>query len=144
VLLRQLMDECPEKLDAVFEQHIPKLKHAAENSVDAYAIESFLLNLEVFDLCSNHLLVDTLRSISLRTLRYVRIGLASNPDAMTGSVKTWVALHRAISKRDLDVVLEMLQKRIAASRDSALHALAPKSGVSRRSAAQSARSLPAE
>lgn len=144
VLVRQLMEECPERLDAAFVRHIPKVKHAATDSVDAYAIASFLLNLDVFDLCNNKLLAETLRSISLRTLRYVRIGLAASPDTMTGSVKTWLALHRAIAKRDLDMVLETLQKRIAASRDAALRALAPKASVSRRNAAQAARSLPVE
>ena len=103
VLLRQLMEECPAKLDAVFERHIPKLKRAAEDSVDAYALASFLLNMDVFQLCSNRLLVDTLVSISLRTLRYVRIGLAANPESIPGSVedldgaapRRWQARSRA-------------------------------------------------
>ena len=144
VLLRQLMEECPAKLDAVFERHIPKLKRAAEDSFDAYALASFLLNMDVFQLCSNRLLVDTLVSISLRTLRYVRIGLAANPESVPGSVKTWTALHRAVGKRDLELVLETLEKRIGTSRDAALHALEPKSRVSRRNAAHPVRSLPAE
>ena len=38
-----------------------------------------LLNLAMTDLSSNRLIVDLLTSISLRTLRYVRLGLATDP-----------------------------------------------------------------
>ena len=33
ILLRQLMEECPAELDAVFESHMPKLRKAAETGV---------------------------------------------------------------------------------------------------------------
>ena len=128
ILLRQLMEECPAELDAVFDSHMPKLRKAAEAGTDAYALASFLLNLEITELCANRLVVDLLTSISLRTLRYVRLGLASEPTAIPAKVKSWSALQRAVVKRELDLVLQTAQRRIAGSRDAALKALAPEKG----------------
>lgn len=125
ILLRQLMEERPAQLEAVFERHMPRIHHAAEESVDAFARESFLLNLAMADLCSNHLVVELLTSIALRTLRYVRLGLAANPGSMQGSVQTWQALQRAIVKRDIERVLKTAHKRIEISRDAAVGAIAP-------------------
>ena len=72
VMLRLLMEERPADLEAVFAKHMPILAKAAEQSVDDFAVAGFLMNFAMFDLCSNLLLVDLLKSIGLRTLRYVR------------------------------------------------------------------------
>ena len=125
VLLRLLMETCPDELEAVFERHMPLIRRAAEESVDAYSLASFSLNLEITQLCSNRLVVDLLTSISLRTLRYVRMGLAANPDTIADKVKTWSAMQRAIVKRDKDLVVVTAQRRIESSRDAALQALEP-------------------
>jgi DNA-binding GntR family transcriptional regulator len=125
IMMKILMEECPDKLDAVFARHLPKIRKAVEDSTDAYAIASFLLNLDIFDLCSNRLLAETLTSISLRTLRYARLGLAAEPAVLPGKVKTWSALQRAVAKRDMDHVLETLKRRIESSRDAAVRALEP-------------------
>lgn len=126
ILLTQLMQERPEDLIAVFDLHMPKIVKAAEaGSVDDYTLESFLLNLAMTELSTNRLIVDLLTSISLRTLRYVRLGLAANPDLLRTSQRSWRALQRAVSSRDIAVVLETAQKRIERSRDSALHAMKP-------------------
>jgi DNA-binding GntR family transcriptional regulator len=102
---------------------MPRLAKAAEESVDAYAVESFLLNFAIVDLCANKLLVDMLQSISLRTLRYVRLGLSAAPQSIPGSLKTWRALHNAVQKHDEELLLSLAQKRLDEARDAALRAL---------------------
>jgi DNA-binding GntR family transcriptional regulator len=126
ILLQQLMETRPVELQAVFERHMPKIVKAAdESSVDDYTLQSFLLNLAMTELSSNGVIVDLLTSISLRTLRYVRLGLAANPELMRSSQKTWRALQRAVERRDIAGVLETARKRIEGSRDAAVRAIAP-------------------
>jgi DNA-binding GntR family transcriptional regulator len=125
IMLRQLMEDCPAELEAVFERHVPRIAGAAKQSADAYACESFLLNLAMTKLCSNRLIVELLTSISLRTLRYMRLGLAANPSAIPGSVESWRALQHAISSRDIDAVLRTAHRRIMGSRDAAVRAIEP-------------------
>jgi DNA-binding GntR family transcriptional regulator len=135
VLLQQLMDERPDDLNAVFDRHIPRLAQASDDgSVDDYTLQSFLLTLAMTDLCTNRVVVDLLTSLSLRTLRYVRLGLAANPSLIQGSLKTWRALQRAVAHKDIPAVLEMAQLRIAASRDAAVRAIATPHAPARRTA----------
>ena len=125
ILLQQLMDERPAEMRAAFSSHMPKLAKAAEEgSVDDYTLESFLLNLAMTDLSRNRLIVDLLTSISLRTLRYVRLGLAADPDLLRTSLKSWRALQRAVERQDIGAVLSTARKRIAGSRDAAVRAMA--------------------
>ena len=125
ILLQQLMDERPAEMRAAFSSHMPKLAKAAEEgSVDDYTLESFLLNLAMTDLSRNRLIVDLLTSISLRTLRYVRLGLAADPDLLGTSLKSWRALQRAVDRQDIAAVLSTARKRIAGSRDAAVRAMA--------------------
>lgn len=143
ILLRELMEEKPEALDALFDELMPKLSKAVQElAVDAYASATFLANLAMAGMSRNRLVADLLNSISLRTLRYVRLGLASHPDSLESSIKTWRALQRAVAKRDIDAVLQTARKRIESSRDTAVRALTPvspknKAAVSRRSVASS-------
>lgn len=123
LLLAQAMDENPEQLDDVFARHMPRLAEAAAQGVDAYALEGFLLNIAVFDLCGNRLLGDMLKSISLRTLRYVRLGLAGSPQSMGQSLRTWRMLQRAIQRRDIPKVLDTARRRMSSTRDAAVRAL---------------------
>jgi DNA-binding GntR family transcriptional regulator len=146
IFLRQLMEKRPADVDAVFERHMPKIMAAAEQSVDDYTLQSFLLNIALLDLSENKLISDLLASISLRTLRYVRLGLAEDPDRIATAVKSWRALQRAVARRDIDEVLQMAGRRIDASRDAAVRAIvapsAPASPVSRKTASSPARSRP--
>lgn len=133
ILLQQLMQERPAELLAAFERHMPKIAKAAEEgSVDDYTLQSFLLNLAMTDLSTNRLIVDLLTSISLRTLRYVRLGLAANPDLMRSSLKTWRSLQRAVERKDIAAVLETARNRIEGSRDAAVRAIAPAPGPDRK------------
>lgn len=126
IYLRQLMEGRAAEVEAVFDRHMPALARAAERqSVDDYALESFLLNLDLLALSEGRLIADLLASISLRALRYVRLGLAANPGRIASAVRSWGALQRAVVRRDVEAVLETAVSRINASRDSALHALAP-------------------
>jgi len=142
ILLRQLMDQRPAEVEAVFERQMPRIVAAAESgSVDAYALESFVLNMALFELAGNRLVADLLASISLRTLRYVRLGLAVGPERLPIAVKSWRALQRAVGRRNIDEVLDTAAKRIDASRDAALRALLPAPG--RPAASGKASSAPA-
>jgi DNA-binding GntR family transcriptional regulator len=124
IFLRQLMERRPAELEAVFERHMPRLVAAAEQqSVDAYALESFLLNTAMLSLADNRLIGDLLASISLRTLRYVRLGLAADPSRIPLAVKTWRDLQRAVKRRDEEAVLDTATRRIESSRDAAVRAI---------------------
>lgn len=128
-MLEQVMRENSDGLQDVLDERMPKLAKAAEESVDAYAVESFLLNFAIVDLCANRLLVDMLQSISLRTLRYARLGLSAAPQSIPASLKTWRALQNAAQKRDEKLLLSVAQKRLDEARDAALRALKMKPGV---------------
>lgn len=141
VLLRQLMEDRPADLEALFTAHMPALEKAAETSVDAYAVESFLLNLEMAGLGSNRLLVDLLMSISLRTLRFVRMGLAAGGQDLHSGVRGWRSLQRAVARRDVEQVLDTAAKLIAAVRDAAI-AAAGAEGVA--AVAPAAKAVPAK
>lgn len=123
ILLEQVMQDRPADLDAVFAQFLPRLAKASTESPEAYAVQSFLFNLSIVDLCSNRLVVDQLKAISLRTLRYVRLGMASSPQAVTRSLKSWHAFHAAVAKRDVPLIIEMSTKRIGAIRDLSVAAI---------------------
>ncbi len=124
ILLRELMEEQADALDAQFESFMPAINKAAEESaVDAYTSATFLASMAMTGLSRNRLVVDLLNSISLRTLRYVRVGLATHPALLDSSVKTWRALQRAVARRDIDAVLQTARKRIESSRDAAVRAL---------------------
>ena len=139
IMLRQLMAERPIELQAAFERHMPKLTSAADEvSVDNYTLESFLLNLAMTDLSSNRLIVDLLTSISLRTLRYVRLGLAADPGLLRTSLKSWRALQLAVKRRDIAAVLDTARKRIGGSRDAAVRAISPPGSATRKKASSGA------
>ncbi|KDP88238.1 GntR family transcriptional regulator [Cupriavidus sp. SK-3] len=128
-MLEQVVRENSDGLQEVLDERMPKLAKAAEESVDAYAVESFLLNFAIVDLCANRLLVDMLQSISLRTLRYARLGLSAAPQSIPASLKTWRALQNAAQKRDEKLLLSVAQKRLDEARDAALRALKMKPGA---------------
>jgi len=126
IYLRQLMQDRADQLEAVFEKHMPELTRAAERkSVDDYALASFMLNMDMLALSEGRLIADLLASISLRALRYVRLGLAADPDRIVSAVASWRALQQAVVRRDVDEVLETAVSRIHASRDSAVRAVQP-------------------
>lgn len=123
ILLEQVMQDRPADLATVFEVHLPRLESAARESTEAYAVENFLLNLAITDLCSNRLVVDQLKAMSLRTLRYIRLGFAVTPEAMQRSIKGWRAFQAAVTKRDTPLVIELAAKRIRSIRDLAVTAV---------------------
>ena len=126
MLLAQVAAERRAELAAVFATHVPRLGRAAAEGVDAYALEGFLLNDAVFDLCGNRLLADMLKSISLRTLRYVRMGLGLSERTIPRSLRTWAALRRAIERGTVEDVIAVARARMDDTRDAAVHALAAK------------------
>jgi len=148
VLLRQIMEDKPAALEALFAARMPALAKSAETSVDAYAVETFLLNLEMGNLGSNKLLVDILASISLRTLRFVRMGLEAGGQDLASSMRGWRALQRAVARRDVELVLDTAAKRIADVRDAAITAAGVEAATAaaqptRAAAAKTRRAAPA-
>ncbi len=126
ILLEQLMQERAADLRAVFETYMPKIAKAVDDdSVDDFTLQTFVLNLAMTELSKNRIIVDLLTSISLRTLRYVRLGLAADPALMHLSLRSWRALQRAVERRDIEAVLKTARKRIQGSRDAAVRALTP-------------------
>lgn len=123
VLLRQLMDERAAELEQALATHIEQLSRAAKESSEAFAVGSFQLNLAIADLCPNRLLANLLKSIALRTLRYVRLGRADNPRSVPASLRTWRTLHQAVAGRDTDAVLTIAAARIDEIRRTSVRAL---------------------
>lgn len=144
IFLRRLMERRPAEAEAVFERYIPKIiKTAQDRSVDSYVLESFLLNMALLELSDNRLVGELLASTSLRTLRYVRLGLAADPDRILLAVKNWRALQRAVVRRNLEEILEITLKRLDTSRDAAVRAIVPPAALSSgKSASGPARSRP--
>lgn len=124
-MLEQVCNETPAELEALLAERLPRLAKAADESPDAYAVESFLLNFAAVDLCRNRLLVDLLQSISLRTLRYVRLSMVAAPQSIRTSLKRWRALHKAIVSRDNETLLSLAAQRLDEARDAAVQAVVP-------------------
>jgi len=123
LLFKQVMDTRPEQLERLLERFIARLKDAQQASSETYAVESFLLNLQIIDLCDNRIVVDLLKSISLRTLRYVRLGRVTRPATIDQSLRSWATLQRAVAARDTAAVLKVAAQRIQEMRDVAVQAL---------------------
>lgn len=144
LMLRQLMEERPAELEQLLAEHIVRLRRAAAESADAFAVGSFLLNLAIADLCGNRLLADLMKSIALRTLRYVRLGRVANPRRIPQSLKTWAALQQAVAARDTEQVLAIAAARITEIREASVRALksADPARPATRSAARTAPAAP--
>lgn len=141
-LLRQVLQDNPASLLAVFDEHMPRLRRAAARSLDAYALAGFLLNFAVFEACRNALLGDMLKSISLRTLRYLRMGLAHGSNALPDSMRSWKTLHEAIASGPPELIIATAQRRIHVARDAAIDAL-QEQAPARRSSSRTGRKIPA-
>jgi DNA-binding GntR family transcriptional regulator len=126
-MLEEVARETPAELEALLTAHLPKLKKAAGESADAYAVESFLLNFGTVNLCRNRLLVDVLHSISLRTLRYVRLGFVASPQAIRTSYEAWRELQQAAANHDVEQLISLASSRLDEAREAAIQALEPKS-----------------
>lgn len=128
-LLRQIMADCPEQLQALLERYIPILEDARAASGEAYSVQSFLLNLEIADLSRSRIINDMLKSVALRTLRYVRLGRVTFPDTLSVSMHNWQKLLAAVRARDTDKVLKLAGDQIRKVRDVAVRALEERTGA---------------
>lgn len=122
-MLRDVALENPAALEALLGEHLPKLARAADESADAYAVESFLLNFSTVSLCRNRLLTDILHSISLRMMRYVRLGFVTSPRSIRESFKAWNALYEAATRRDVEQIVSLASARLDQARETATRAL---------------------
>lgn len=123
VLLAQLMQDQPLVLAHVLTRHLKTMAIVARESPEAYAVESFLLNLEIVGLASNRLIASLLRSIALRTLRYVRLGRSTNPASVRASLRTWRRILRAVRAGNTPEVLDIASAHIDEIRVTSLLAL---------------------
>ncbi|WP_321930448.1 GntR family transcriptional regulator [Paraburkholderia guartelaensis] len=138
-LIEELLAERPEELGKVFDEHVKALERTMNESLDAYVLEGFLLNFAVFDLSSNLVLADMLKSISLRVLRYNRLAFAMHPGSIAQSIRGWRDLRRAVASRDLARVLKCVRARMDTSRDNAIRAVEkPEGGTPARRKARAA------
>lgn len=135
-MLEEVARASPAELEALLTEHIPKLEKAANESADAYAVESFLLNFATVSLCRNRLLVDILHSISLRTMRYVRLGFVASPPAIRASYRAWRELQMAATKRDVEQLISLASLRLDEAREAAIRTLDPERDASRSTHAQ--------
>ncbi len=120
VLLAQLMTDRPADLARVLQEHLQTMALAARESPQSYAVESFLLNLAIAGLGSNRLLAALLKSVALRTLRYVRLGRSTQPKTVAASLRTWRRLLRAVKAMDTAAVQEIAAAHIDEIRRTAL------------------------
>lgn len=131
-MLEEVARENPSKLEALLTEHMPKLAKAADESADTYAVESFLLNFAIVSLCRNRLLVDILHSISLRTMRYVRLGFVAAPESIRRSYRAWRELQMAASKNDVERLISLASLRLDEAREAAIRTLDPEPESSQR------------
>lgn len=123
MLLTNIMQARPQALQDLLGQHLSRLAGAALDSPEAYALQSFLVNLSLADLGDNRLVVDQLKALSLRTLRYVRLGLAAAPHTVAASLASWRALRVAVIQRDTQAVLRLAAQRIETVHDASVTGL---------------------
>jgi DNA-binding GntR family transcriptional regulator len=123
LLVPQVMADRREELEALLSDWMPRLAKSAESSVDEYAVEAFQLSLSFDYLGANRLVVDILRSIALRTLRYVRLGLAAQPGGVTASLRRWRTLQRAVRQGDVDLAINTVRDRVDTLAGAAIRTL---------------------
>ncbi|WP_405911725.1 GntR family transcriptional regulator [Streptomyces sp. NBC_00963] len=127
MLLREEMKE-PKRLLAVLDSHMSAVERSVSQSVDDqsaddYATATFLLNSSIAAAASNQTLADLLQSVSLQTLRYVRLGLARDPGSIPRSLESWHTLRAAVAAGKAAPVVRIAVDRIERIRDAALVAL---------------------
>ncbi|MDI3389147.1 GntR family transcriptional regulator [Streptomyces sp. B-S-A8] len=123
ILLREEMRRNPKRLLAVLNTHMPAVEKSAAESTDDYATATFLLNSSIAASANNQTLSDLLQSVSLQTLRYVRLGLTQRPGNIARSLESWHALHAAVAAGKAAPVVRIAEDRIKQARDAALEAL---------------------
>lgn len=123
MLLRQEVESQPVRLKEVFEEHLPRILVSSRESPDAYAGSTFMLNCAMAEMARNRTLGELLLSLSTQTMRYVRLGLVSNPEQLPELEKSWESLYKAVGNGDIDRVIEIAEGRVAKIQDLAVEAL---------------------
>ena len=98
-------------------------KTASQVQLMRAAMNKQMFDQRIADLCSNRLVVDQLKALSLRTLRYVRLGFAASPGAVASSLEGWRAFQGAVARRDIPLVQAAAAQRTAAIRGLAVAAV---------------------
>lgn len=120
VARRTLAARNPEML-AVYRAGVARLEKLAELTDDGgrYAETTYRLTLIAARLCGNQRLYRMLSAISLQTLRYSKLGLASKERRQV-SVALWQKSYEALQAGDTATYLELARARIHASGEEAV------------------------
>lgn len=89
---------------------------------DAYAETTYRLMLLAARACGNARLARMLGALSLQTLRYSKLGLAS-VERRQRSVKSWKQAQLALERGDVEQLIELTRQRIEQSGDEAARRL---------------------
>ncbi len=124
VALRKLMDTPHPHFLPLLRHGTHRLQELATQDDDgqAYAETTYRLLIMVTRLAGNSRLQRMLTSISLQTLRYSKLGLAT-PARRKQSAALWAKALRALEKGDLDTVVRLTRQRIDESAQEALRTL---------------------
>ncbi len=118
-------------VEAPHPHFLPLLRHGTQRLLElaaqdedgpSYAETTYRLLIVVTRLAGNRRLQRMLTSISLQTLRYSKLGLAT-PARRKQSATLWAKALRALEKGDLDAVVRLTRQRIDESAQEALRAL---------------------
>jgi DNA-binding GntR family transcriptional regulator len=126
VVARKAMARPDPELRAVLRAGVARLEAMAELEEDAgrYAETTYRLSLIVARRCGNRLLYRTLAQLSLQTLRYSKLGLASRARRQA-SATLWREALAAFEQGDVERHLALTRQRIEASGEEAAMRLSP-------------------
>lgn len=124
VAVRRLMDLLNPELVSLMRDGTERLQLLAQNpdSGEAYAETTYRLLILVARLTGNQRLQRMLTSISLQTLRYSKLGLASL-ERRQRSAKLWQQAVQALEAGDVEAVVRLTRQRLDESAQEAVRLL---------------------
>lgn len=124
LVVRRIIEQRPPDLMAALRAGLARLEAQAEDPAggDAYAETTYRLLIMVARMCGNVRLQRMLTALSLQTLRYSKLALASL-ERRQRSVRLWRNTLSAIDKGDAERAVALTQQRIQESGTEAVRAL---------------------
>ncbi len=124
IVARRTLENPPAEWEGVLAAGVERLEKLARLADDQgrYAETTYRLTLIAARLCGNERLYRMLSALSLQTLRYSKLGLASKARRQA-SVALWRAALDALRRGDAAAYLELARRRIEASGEEAARRL---------------------
>lgn len=124
VVVKKLVARPPAQLIPLLEAGTARLEAlaASDTQGEAYAETTYRLLILCARLCGNQHLLRMLTALSLRTLRYSKLGLAS-AQRRKRSAKLWRDATKALKAGDTQRMLELTRQRIEESGEEAIRQL---------------------